>query len=77
MSKKKLVIRFKNVQQLWGFAQKIHATNIEIITSTMTLICDCSDSDLELLSQFKGEIIEGSLPSHTQVSSQQFVNQVN
>jgi|GEM_PF-2556210 len=55
--KAKTIIAFKNVRQLWNFAQKIHAANIEIITSDMILICDCTDEDLKLLPQYDGKVI--------------------
>lgn len=58
MSKKKIVIKFKNIYQLWAFAQHIQAYSIEIIASEMILICDCSEHDLNLLSHYAGEIIE-------------------
>jgi hypothetical protein len=58
MSKKKNVIKFKNIYQLWAFAQHIQAYSIEIIASEMVLICDCSDHDLEKLSRHGGEVIE-------------------
>lgn len=66
MSKKKITIAFKNIYQLWNFAQKIRASNIQIITGDMILICDCSDSDLELLTQYNGHVISEYLPIQNQ-----------
>lgn len=59
MSKKKIAIRFKNIHQLWAYAQQIRATSIEIITSDMILICNCTEKDIEVASQYNGEIIQG------------------
>ena len=67
MSKSKHVIRFHNIYQLWAYAQLIHASNIEIKASEMTLICDCSDEDLKKVSTYHGEVIETIIPvfNHT------------
>ena len=64
MSKKKFVIGFKKIYQLWEYAKLIKANNIEIITTSMVLICDCSDADIELLSEYGGEVIEEFTPEH-------------
>ncbi|MGZ3952499.1 MAG: hypothetical protein ACXVBZ_13960 [Flavisolibacter sp.] len=58
MSKKKVVIGFKNIHQLWNYSQRISATNLEIVTTTMILTCICSDEDLALLPQYGGKVIE-------------------
>lgn len=68
MSKNKFTIAFKNIYQMWNFAQKINATNIEIITTDMTLICDCTDEDLKLLSKYNGEVVRDYSPVHHQRS---------
>ena len=59
---KKITIAFKNIRQLWNYAQKINARNIEIISADITLICDCSETDLFLLPDYDGEVIEESKP---------------
>lgn len=59
---KKITIAFKNIRQLWNYAQKINARNIEIISADITLICDCSETDLSLLPDYDGELIEESKP---------------
>ena len=64
MSKKKFVIGFKKIYQLWEYAQQIKANNIEIITSSMVLICDCSAADIELLAEYGGEVIEEFTSEH-------------
>lgn len=58
MSKTKTCIVFKNIHQLWKFAQTLNASSIEIITSEKILICECSEADLALLAQHGGEIKE-------------------
>lgn len=46
------------IHQLWNFAQKINANNMEIIVSERILICHCSDDDLAMVTQYGGEIKE-------------------
>lgn len=57
---KKITIAFKSIRQLWNYAQKINARNIEIISADITLICDCSETDLSLLPEYDGVVIEES-----------------
>ncbi|HWJ28987.1 MAG TPA: hypothetical protein VNS32_20760 [Flavisolibacter sp.] len=71
MFKKKIAIRFKNIHQLWAYAHQIRVVNIEIITTEMTLICDCTDQDLEGLLEYGGEIIQ----EYHRNSKQQSINQ--
>ena len=54
-------IQFSSVQQLWGFAQRIKAVNIEINTERKTLLCDCSAADLALLEQYEGSLVDLSV----------------
>jgi hypothetical protein len=58
MTKTKIAIEFKTVHQLWGFAQKIGAINIEINTMRRILICDCSEEDQVLIEAYEGKPIE-------------------
>ena len=71
MSKKISTIAFKNIRQLWNFAQRINATNIEILTSDMILICNCTEEDLKLLSQYGGKIVTDFVPSNNKRSLNQ------
>jgi hypothetical protein len=57
MSKEKITIQFSSLHQLWQFAQKIKANNIEIKTKDCLLICDCSEEDLQLLEIYNGRRI--------------------
>lgn len=57
MSKEKIRIQFNNLRQLWEFAQKIKANNIEIRTKDCLLICDCSEEELQLLEKYNGRRI--------------------
>ena len=59
MSISKTAIRFKTNFQLWAYAHQIRSANIEIITADQILICDCSDWELEMVSDHCDEIIEG------------------
>ena len=74
MSKKKVAIGFKNIHQLWNYTQKISATNLEIVTTTMILICVCSDEDLALLPRFGGKLIEEIEPIQKISISNQTLN---
>ena len=58
MSKYKVVVQFKNLYSLWQFAQRVRATDIRIDTSDKTLICQCTQEDLELLQQYQGIILK-------------------
>jgi hypothetical protein len=58
MSKNRNCIVFKNIHQLWSFAQKVRSNSIEIITSEKILVCDCSEDDLAIVAQYGGEIKE-------------------
>ena len=71
MSKKKVVIKFKSIHQLWAYAQAIQAYSIEIIASELILICDCSDRDLDLLTQYDGHIIENYTSAFNQTPNKQ------
>jgi hypothetical protein len=55
MSKEKITIQFHNLQQLWQFAQKVKANNLEIRTKDCLLICDCNEQDLLLLEIYNGK----------------------
>ena len=55
MSKEKIAIQFSNLHQLWQFAQKIKASNIEIRTRDRLVICDCSEEDLQLVKKYEGK----------------------
>ena len=58
MPKRQTLIQFPSLQLLWQFAQRIQAVNIEIHTEAMTLLCDCSEGELSLLSDYQGKVIE-------------------
>lgn len=47
-------LRFESMQDLWRFAQRIRATNIEINTREQTLICHCSPEEAELAKERYG-----------------------
>lgn len=57
MSKDRIVIRFHNLYELWQFAQAIHATSIEVRTSELLLVCNCSDEEAQLAAQFGGTVM--------------------
>ena len=58
MSRSKIAIAFKTVDQLWSYARKIKAIDIEINTADKILICDCSKEDLLLLAEYNGIVLE-------------------
>ncbi|HEY6955150.1 MAG TPA: hypothetical protein VI385_07890 [Flavisolibacter sp.] len=57
MSEDKTTIRFRDLYQLWQFAQAIKSTSMEIRTNELLLICDCSREDLRLVAKFGGTVI--------------------
>lgn len=63
MSKQNVTIQFKNIVQLWQYAQLIKCYSMEIITSQMILICECVEADLTMLPQYGGLVIEDYHPS--------------
>lgn len=75
MAKSKHIIRFQNLYQLWAYAQVIHALSIEISSSEMLLICDCSEEDLQMLSEFHGEVIDkiNTVFNHTSINHYQIL----
>lgn len=58
MSRQKIAIAFKSVEQLWSYARKIKAVDIEINTSDKILVCDCSKEDLSLLAEYNGMVLK-------------------
>ena len=58
MPNHKTLIQFSSILDLWHFAQRIGAVYIEINTRSKTLLCECSQEDLALLSKYNGIIIE-------------------
>ena len=78
MSNKKVVIRFKNIHKLWDFAQKLEAKNIQIVTTSMILICHCTDADLALIPQYHGEIVEEYIPEDdSHFTEQSLIKSIN
>jgi len=67
---KKVSISFNSIIQLWNYAQAIKATDIRIITEGMILICDCSETDIAMLPNYGGKIIE----EHSSILSQVLSN---
>ena len=61
MPTQQTLIQFSSLQQLWGFAQRIKAVNIEINTERKTLLCNCSAADLALLEQYEGTVVDLSV----------------
>ena len=56
--KSKTILIFTSLSQLWSFAQAIKVNSLEIITSTKTLICDCSGVDVEIAQEKYGAKIQ-------------------
>lgn len=57
MHKTKITIAFRNVEQLWNFARRIKAIDMEINTQDKILTCDCSVEDLNLLEEYGGVVV--------------------
>jgi len=48
-SKQKQVrLQFFDMRSLWQFAQQLTSKSIEINTTTKTLLCDCSEAEIQL-----------------------------
>jgi hypothetical protein len=58
MSKNKVTVRFRDLHQLWQFAQTIKARSIEIIPDKLLLLCECSEDDLRLAENFGGQEVQ-------------------
>jgi hypothetical protein len=56
---KKTTLVFPTVQALWQFKASIQTNNVEIIISTKTLICECTERNVDLaISKFGAEVFE-------------------
>jgi hypothetical protein len=44
----KVTLQFKNSKDLWEFKTTTGANCVQINTAECTLICDCSEADIEL-----------------------------
>lgn len=62
MSKQTVTIRFKNIAQLWQYAQAIRCHSMEIIAAEAILICECSETDIAMLTQYGGLVDEDHHP---------------
>lgn len=66
MSKQEVTIQFRNITQLWQFAQSIRCHSMEIIAAERILICPCSESDIAMLEEYEGHIIDAYHPFNEQ-----------
>lgn len=57
MLKQKTKLVFNTIQDLWHYAQRINAINIEINTRERSLVCDCHELELAIaLDEFNATI---------------------
>lgn len=63
MSLSRVKLRFKNLQTLWQFAKSVGAAYMEINNGELSLVCDCSESDIALATKAFGA---EKLPVHTE-----------
>ena len=79
MMHNKVRIQFKNAHQLWNFAKRLKASDIEINISRVTLYCHCTEVEIRMLSQHGGLVIEQvshSIENHSSQLNNQRWNQV-
>lgn len=57
MPAKQTLIQFSSLHLLWQFAQRIHCVTMEINTTQKTLICDCTEKDMDLLLLYDGRVV--------------------
>jgi hypothetical protein len=58
MSANQILIQFSSLHLLWQFAQRIQCISMEINTQHKTLLCTCSEQDLELLPIYNGKVVK-------------------
>lgn len=55
-----IAFQFPDMRLLWNFAQQLTCKSIDINTNTKTLICDCTEAEINLaLTQYRATILEG------------------
>lgn len=57
MPQRRIKLLFQSVQELWRFANRINAINIEINTRERTLICDCDAAEITLAVDEFGAVV--------------------
>jgi hypothetical protein len=63
MSELKVFIRFSTPADLWSFKSAINANAVKILSSTLTLVCDCNEEHMELAqNQFNAKEIKRFTP---------------
>ncbi len=61
-SQKGIALRFPDMYKLWQYAQKLTSKSFEVNTHTNTLICDCSEKEINLaITVYGAKILEGTL----------------
>lgn len=56
---KQTKLRFHSVMELWAFKTLINAANVEINIEGCTLVCVCSDEQVQIaIKSFSAEVVE-------------------
>jgi hypothetical protein len=56
---KRVTLKFPTLFLLWSFAQTLTSHSVEINTRERTLICDCTEENIEAaVTGFKARVIE-------------------
>lgn len=53
-----VLIQFNSLHQLWQFARRIQCVSMDINTHHKTLLCDCSEQDMELVPAYMGKVLK-------------------
>lgn len=61
MPTKRTLIQFYSIKQLWQFAQILYTASVEINARQKTLLCECSDAELDLLVGYGGRVIDSTV----------------
>jgi hypothetical protein len=60
--KNRISLQFNDVQMLWAFAQQLTSKSLEIMPINKVLVCECSESEINLaLSKYGARILEGNV----------------
>ena len=55
---KKVTLVFPSIQALWRFRDRIKTNTVEIIATRRTIICECSDGEVQVAIQEYGAKVE-------------------
>jgi hypothetical protein len=60
----RIALEFPDMYMLWKFAQKLTCKSIEINPPAKSLICDCTEQEINVaIAQYSAKILEGNFAS--------------